>query len=119
MAGTTRRLITAALAPLAVSALFGCASDSRPLALAPSVDLDRYSGRWYIIAGIPYFPEKGNVVSYFDISFRGDKLTDVYTAHPKDFSAPTKSYTLTGYVVPDTGNTRWRKARFGRSSCPT
>ncbi len=96
-----------------LSALAGCASDSRPLALAPDVNLDRYAGRWYVIANIPYFAEKGNVGSYFDISFRpGGKLTDVYTARPKSFDAPPKSFTLKGYVVPGTGNARWRESPF-------
>jgi apolipoprotein D and lipocalin family protein len=49
--------------------------------------------------------------SYFDISFQtGNKLTDVYTAHPKTFDAPTKCYTLN--AVPGTGNARWRQSAF-------
>jgi apolipoprotein D and lipocalin family protein len=93
--------------------LSACSSDSPPLTLAPNVDLSRYAGRWYVIANIPYFAENGNVGSYFDISFHpGDKLTDIYTAHPKSFDAPTKSYTLNGYVVPGTGNARWRESPF-------
>ena len=108
-----RQLAVLAIAVLGVSALAACGSDSAPLTLAPKVDLDRYAGRWYVIANIPYFAEKGNVGSYFDISFQaGDKLTDVYTAHPKTFDAPTKSYTLKGYVVPGTGNARWRESPF-------
>jgi apolipoprotein D and lipocalin family protein len=109
---TTRKLVAVAIGVLGVTALVGCASDTAPLTLAPNVDLSRYAGRWYIIANIPYFAENGNVGSTFDISFQGDKLTDVYTAHPKDFSAPTKSYTLNGYVVPGTGNARWRETPF-------
>ena len=40
------------------------------------------------------------------------KLTDVYNAHPKSFDAPLKSFTLTGYVVPGTGNAKWRESPF-------
>ncbi|WP_428489145.1 lipocalin family protein [Rhodopila sp.] len=110
---TARKLAVLAIAVLGVSALAACGSNSPPLTLAPKVDLDRYAGRWYVIANIPYFAEKGNVGSYFDISFQaGDKLTDVYTAHPKSFDAATKSYTLKGYVVPGTGNARWRESPF-------
>lgn len=91
----------------------GCSADPKPLTLAPNVDLDRYAGRWYIIANIPYFAEKGNVGSYFDVSFPpGGGLKDVYNAHSKDFSAPLKSFALSGYVVPGTGNARWRESPF-------
>ena len=92
--------------------LAGCSSDP-PLTLAPQVDLDRYAGRWYVIANIPYFAEKDNVASYFDIAMKpGGKLTDTYVARPKSFSAPEKSFLLNGYVVPDTGNARWRESPF-------
>ncbi len=98
---------------LSLAPLTGCTGGATPLTLAPSVDLDRYAGRWYVIANIPYFAERGNVGSYFDISFTpGGKLTDVYSAHSGDFTAPLKSYTLTGYVVPGTGNARWRESPF-------
>ncbi len=93
--------------------LSGCSGDQPPLTLAPHVDLDRYAGRWYIIANIPYFAERGNVGSYFDISFQPDgKLTDVYSGRSKSFDAPLKQYTLRGYVVPGTGNARWRESPF-------
>ena len=101
-------------AVLAVGLLLaGCAvNDDPPLALAPNVDLDRYAGRWYVIANIPYFAERGNVGSYFDISFNGDRLVDVYNARSGDFSAPYSQYTLNGYVVPGSGNARWRESPF-------
>ncbi|HBK09109.1 MAG TPA: lipocalin [Acetobacteraceae bacterium] len=109
----SRRLATLAISAFGLAFLVGCSSDTKPLALAPSVDLSRYAGRWYVIANIPYFAESGNVGSYFDISFQpGDKLTDVYNAHPKTLDAPLKSYTLSGYVVPGTGNARWRESPF-------
>jgi apolipoprotein D and lipocalin family protein len=93
--------------------LAACSSQSPPLTLAPDVDLSRYAGRWYVIANIPYFAEKANVGSYFDITFGpADKLTDVYNAHPKTFDAPLKSFTLNGYVMPGTGNARWRESPF-------
>jgi apolipoprotein D and lipocalin family protein len=108
-----RTLIPIVLSILTIAAITACTSSDPPLTLAPDVDLTRYAGRWYVIANIPYFAEKGNVGSYFDISFQpGDKLIDVYTARPKDFDAPAKSFTMNGYVVPDTGNARWRESPF-------
>lgn len=113
MAFTSRRLATLAAGIFGLILLAGCAADPQKLTLAPSVDLDRYAGRWYVIANIPYFAENGNVGSYFDISFQpGDKLTDIYSAHPGTLDAPLKSYTMNGYVVADTGNARWRESPF-------
>jgi apolipoprotein D and lipocalin family protein len=113
MKSRTQTLVAVAIGIIGISALAACSTNSAPLVLAPDVDLNRYAGRWYIIANIPYFAEKGNVGSTFDISFQpGGKLTDVYTAHSKTFDAPTKSFTLKGYVVPGTGNARWRESPF-------
>lgn len=112
MAFSVRKPILPA-AVIALALLSGCAADPQPLALAPNVDLDRYAGRWYVIANIPYFAENGNVGSYFDVSFQpGGGLKDVYNAHAKDFSAKPSSFTMGGYVVPGTGNARWRETPF-------
>jgi apolipoprotein D and lipocalin family protein len=102
-----------AAACLLLFGLSGCGTGDKPLSLAPDVDLQRYAGHWFIIANIPYFAEHGNVASYFDISFQPDgKLTDLYTARDHDFAAPAKTFTMKGYVVPDTGNARWRESPF-------
>jgi apolipoprotein D and lipocalin family protein len=92
--------------------LAGCTSDQPPLKLVTHVDLDRYAGRWYIIANIPYFAERGKVGSFFDVSFPDGKVLDVYTGRNKTFDAPLKSFTMNGYVVPGTGNARWRESPF-------
>jgi apolipoprotein D and lipocalin family protein len=55
--------------------------DEPPLKSVGYVDLDRYMGRWYMIANIPYFAEAGNVAVYVEYSKRDDGLfTDIYTA---------------------------------------
>jgi apolipoprotein D and lipocalin family protein len=89
--------------------LNGCQAGQNP-PLAPSVDLQRYAGRWYIIANIPYFAERGKVGSFFDISFDGDRLADVYNGRDGSFDAKLGSFTMKGYVVPGTGNARWRES---------
>jgi apolipoprotein D and lipocalin family protein len=98
---------------LCLMLLAGCAGDGPPLKLADHVDLNRYAGRWYVIANIPYFAEKGNVGSWFDVSFAPDgTLRDLYNAHPRTLDAPLKQYTMGGYVVPGTGNAKWRESPF-------
>lgn len=106
-------MLVAGLGLIAGFVIGGCTSTDNPqLTLAPHVDLDRYAGKWYVIGNIPYFAEKGNVESNFDISFTGEKLVDVYSARKGNFTAPISQYTLTGYVVPGTGNARWRESPF-------
>ncbi len=98
---------------LCLMLLASCGNSGPPLKLADHVDLNRYAGRWYVIANIPYFAENGNVGSWFDVSFAPDgSLRDVYNAHPKTLDAPLKSYTMGGYVVPGTGDAKWRESPF-------
>lgn len=55
--------------------------EEAPLKPVPYVDLDRYMGRWYMIANIPYFAEAGNVAVYVEYSRRDDgTYADKYTA---------------------------------------
>ena len=113
MAINACKTIALAISLLVSGLIAGCAPDPRPLSVAANVDLNRYAGRWYVIANIPYFAENGNVGSTFDIAFQpGDKLTDIYTAHPANFAGPAKSYIMTGYIVPESGNARWRESPF-------
>ncbi len=101
-----------ALLALGVAALSGCATFGTHQALAPKVDLSRYAGRWYIIANIPYFAEAGKVGSYFDVTFPGGKVHDVYEGRDKSFSAPLSRFVMHGYVVPGTGHAYWRESPF-------
>ncbi|QKM50171.1 hypothetical protein B7760_04232 [Burkholderia glumae] len=64
----------------------GCTSDppnpnpraAVPLSTVP-VDLPRYMGRWYVIAHIPYFAERGFVGSRAQWTLRADgRIDDVF-----------------------------------------
>ena len=93
--------------------LSGCVTvpmspDAPPNQLAANVDLDRYMGKWYIIANIPYFAEKGKVASYFDIKRENGTLLDIYVGQDTFYSRPA-TFTMKDYVVPNTGNVRWRE----------
>jgi apolipoprotein D and lipocalin family protein len=113
MPHTLRKFFLPSLAFALLGFLAGCATSTPPLTLAANVDLNRYAGRWYIIANIPYFAENGNVGTYFDISFPGDgQVKDIYNAHAKTFDAKLSTFTMNGYVVPHTGDARWRESPF-------
>jgi len=73
---------------LAALALAACATpmpefgeEEEPLQAVGYVDVDRYMGRWYVIANIPYFAERGNLAPYVEYTLRPDGLIDdKYTA---------------------------------------
>lgn len=76
-------------AVVAVLLLSACATqrpgadydEDLPLVPVGYVDLDRYMGRWYLMANIPYFAERGNLAPYVEYSRRDDGLVaDRYTA---------------------------------------
>ena len=73
---------------LAALALAACATpmtefgeEEPPLQAVGYVDVERYMGRWYVIANIPYFAERGNLAPYVVYTLRPDGLIDdKYTA---------------------------------------
>ena len=93
-------------------ALSGCAGFGTRQRLAPNVDLSRYAGRWYIIAEIPYFAERGNVASYFDVSFPHGHVRDVYHGLSGGFSGKPTRFVMHGYVVKGRHGAYWRESPF-------
>lgn len=84
-----------------------------PLVLAPQVDLQRFMGRWYVIANIPYFGERGYVGSYVEYVLRPDgDIDDYFFGHQKSFDAPLEKKTLKDWVIPGTNNARWKARPF-------
>lgn len=99
----TRSLLIAALL------LTGCrAGDYPPLALAESVDLDRFMGEWYVIANIPTFIEKGahNAVESYRRAEDGT-IETTFTFRADGFDGKQKRYTPRGFVHEGTGNAVW------------
>ncbi|MER3546492.1 MAG: hypothetical protein C4338_02360 [Rhodanobacteraceae bacterium] len=72
------------------------------------VDLQRYMGRWYVIAMIPSSAEKGahNPVETYRLNPDGTVCT-WYRLRPGSFSAPVKLIHSTASVVSGTGNAQW------------
>lgn len=84
-----------------------------PLTTTANVDLDRYMGRWWVIANIPYFAEKGKVATADVYALRDDgRIENVY-AYRKAFDQPEKETQAVARVVPGTNNAQWQIAFFG------
>ncbi|GAC1621360.1 MAG: hypothetical protein NVS9B10_04080 [Nevskia sp.] len=86
---------------------------AQPLTLAPKVDLDRFMGRWYVIANIPYFAERGYVGSYVEYSLRKDgDIDDYFFGRKHSFAAELEKKTLKDWVIEGTNNARWKSSPF-------
>ncbi len=88
----------------------GCASTTKqpPLRTVSFVDLDRYSGRWYVIANIPYFLERGKVATYETYTRRPDgKIDNSFTFRRDSLNAPEKTWNAVATVKNTTTNAEW------------
>jgi len=80
---------------------------------ATPIDLERYMGRWYVIANIPYFPEKGKVATYDEYILRDDGRVDNIFGFRKSFDKKEKQWHALATIKPDTGNRKWTIKFFG------
>ena len=102
------------LTGLAVVMLAACASHGAqraPLEAAPSVDLSRFMGTWYVIANVPYFFEKGKVATRDEYRLRPDGRIDNDFVFKKQFGEDDKRWNGISSVVPGSNGARW-KVRF-------
>lgn len=91
--------------------LVGCASTIArpPLRTVAKVDLDRYMGRWYVVANIPYLLEKGKVASYDTYGLRPDgRMQNDFTFRKGTFEAPEQTWKGVAWVHDKTTNAEWR-----------
>lgn len=73
-----------------------------------SVDLQRFMGRWYVIANIPTFLEKDayNAVETYELNDDGSIAT-TFTYRKGGFDGEQKTYTPKGFVRDDPSNAVW------------
>ena len=73
-----------------------------PLTSTADVDLERYMGRWWVIANVPYFAEKGKVATADIYALREDgRIANVF-AYRKAFDKPEKETNAVARVLPGT-----------------
>jgi apolipoprotein D and lipocalin family protein len=98
-----------AAAATSIVALAGCQSLPQPaLASAGPVDLARFMGDWYVIAGIPTFIEEGahNAVESYRLDPDGTIAT-TFTFRAGGFDGPLRRYTPRGFVLDRSTNAVW------------
>ena len=101
------RLTTLAGAALALL-LSGFASRLPPLATVEQLDLNRYMGKWYVIACIPTFieTEAYNAVETYRLEADGS-IDTVFTFNQGGFEGPLKRYNPRGFVRDPVNKSTW------------
>lgn len=106
------RLIARLLTALAVLVVAGCGSvpvSDAPLPLAADVDLDRFTGAWYVLGGRLTSFEDGahNAIEHY--ARDGEtRMATTFAFRRDGFDGPCKRYRPTGFVQPESGNAIWR-----------
>jgi apolipoprotein D and lipocalin family protein len=95
-----------------LSILAACAgigtSERPPVAAAPSVDLERFMGTWYVIAHVPYWLEEGKVATRDEYRLRPDGRIDNDFVFKRAFGEPDKRWRGVSTVEPGSNGARWR-----------
>lgn len=83
------------------------------LSTVPSVDLDRYMGRWNVIAAMPTIFEKGKVATADIYARRPDgRLEANYAFRKGSLDAPEKEWKGVAKIVDPATNARWQVQLF-------
>jgi len=107
MAGLQKSCISLAVAAAVVLLAACSATPTRPELTLEKVDLDRFSGRWYILANVPYLAERGKVGSYVEYRKRPDgRFDDLYFFRKGKLDAPLKNWQGIATVLDQTTNAR-------------
>ncbi|HMA31618.1 MAG TPA: lipocalin family protein [Casimicrobiaceae bacterium] len=104
MPRTPRSLLLAALI-----ALGGCATQApAPMPTVPHVDLERFMGRWYVIASIATPIERGahNAVESYRLAGDGS-IETTFTFNADAFDGPERRYRPRGFVLDPASNAHW------------
>jgi apolipoprotein D and lipocalin family protein len=73
------------------------------------IDLERYMGRWYVIADTPFLSEYNYVDDYDEWTLhRNGRTDDGYLRRRHSFDQPVTGSHFVAKVMPGTGNTKWR-----------
>jgi len=94
---------------LTIAALAGCQSiPEEPIVTADYVNLERFMGKWYVIASIPTRIEKNayNAVEAYEL-VEENRVKTTFTFREGGFDGELKRYEPTGFVEDDASNAVW------------
>ncbi len=105
----SRTALALVFAATGLALLAACATTPTPanIANAPPIDLQRFMGRWHVIARVPYFAERGHVASVDAYTLQPDGDIRVDYSYRDDFASPQQSVQSRATVREGTGNRQW------------
>ena len=88
---------------------FSSCSSSPPIQIAENVDIDRFMGKWYVIASVPSFFEN-DTYDATEVYQRGEdnKVLTTYSFRQESHDAPVESYNPTAFVTEHPSNAIWQ-----------
>lgn len=89
--------------------LAGCATARPPLKTVERMDINKYMGKWYVIACIPVFIENKayNEVEEYNLLPDGS-INTVLTFNNGGFHGPRKRYNPRGFVTDNINHSTWK-----------
>lgn len=106
---TTKSNLAKILALCAFITLSSCVSTQEtPMQAVENVELERFMGNWYVVAGIPTFPERNatNPLEHYQLNDDGTVAT-TFTFNKSTPTGPQKTLNMTAYVNALPGNGVW------------
>jgi len=96
-----------------ILALFGCSSSYYREETAEKVDIQRFMGKWYVIANIPTYFETGAHNAVETYALRKDGVIDIdFRFNKDDFKGEVKTIPQIGWVYDLETNAHWKIRPF-------
>jgi apolipoprotein D and lipocalin family protein len=107
MLGDTMRFFTVGLSFVIITLTLGCQT-MKPIQTVDYVDLNRFMGKWYVIANIPTFIEKDahNATETYRLEDNGTIAT-TFRFNKGSSEGPVKEYHPRGFIRDDPSNAVW------------
>lgn len=92
------------------STLFACTTNQTPVKTAEKVDIQRFMGKWYVIANIPTFIEKGahNATETYTWNEKENRIDVDFEFNADSFEGEKKSYPQKAFIYNKETNAEWR-----------
>ncbi len=104
----------AAVLLLSLPALPAMSAEPAPPAVASEgiadgpIDLQRFSGRWYVIGRVPNVIERGHVASVNEYTLRDEDKVAIRYSYRDGFDEPLEELSARASVDEESGNRLWR-----------
>ena len=80
-----------------------------PLETVPFVDIEKYMGKWYVIANIPSFVEKNatNATESYHLNNKGE-IETIFSFYKNNLKGKKVTYTPKGFIYNTETNAEWK-----------